>query len=119
MAPMEDPIYIAAIHTNTSYLAAMNTGISIGYSAMVSSARPKVVPPKDIKIVTTIMRIYSLPLVALDKALIPAPKAPEWSNMLINPPNTRTNKIMSIHSYTPLTEPERKAFTPCGFFSNF
>ena len=48
---------MAAIQTITSYPAARNTGTRIGYRAMVSSARPKVVPPAAIIMLIKIIRI--------------------------------------------------------------
>ena len=90
MDPIEDPIYIAAIQTIASYPLATNIGISIGYKAMVSSANPKVVPPKAISDVTNTTNKNSFPFVLFDEAAIPASNVPVLLTKPIIPPKIRT-----------------------------
>ena len=98
IVPIEEPIYKAAIHTIASYPATINTGTSIGYKAIVSSASPNVVPPSAIKKVTIIISRYSFPFVNLDRLANPASKAPLLFKIPMIPPMISTKIIMSIVS---------------------
>ena len=65
---------------------------------MVSSANPKVVPPREISIDNNIISIYSFPLVILERLAIPALNAPVVFKTPITPPIIKTNIIISIVS---------------------
>jgi hypothetical protein len=66
---------------------------------MVSSARPKVVPPKAINVVTKIIKMYSFQCVS--SRAIPASNTPVAFTTPISPRIIRTNKIISILAYIP------------------
>ena len=76
IVPIEEPKNIQAIGTKASYFAAKNTGIKIGKKAIVSSAKPNVVPPAATRVVTKIIRMYSWPFNSFTSQEIPASKAP-------------------------------------------
>ena len=81
--------------TIASYLAAIKIGIKMGQKAIVSSAKPKVVPPKAISVVTTIIRMYSFPFKRVESLEIPASKAPIKLTIATNPPKKSTKIIIS------------------------
>ena len=117
--PIEEPKKMQAKPTISSYFAAMKMGIKIGKKAMVSSARPKVVPPAAIKVVTRIISRYSLPYKALPSQEIPASKAPVLFIIPMSPPMISTKKMISEAAIIPLIGDLMKAAKPCGFDSNF
>ena len=73
---------------------------------MVSSAKPKVVPPAAISVVTKIMRIYSLPLSIFAIQAIPASKAPVRFMIPIKPPIMRIKKMISEAAMIPFPKEE-------------
>ena len=69
---------------------------------MVSSAKPKVVPPKVVKAKTKTTKKNSFPFVFLERADIPASKAPILLIIPIIPPRINTKIIISTVSKTPV-----------------
>ena len=81
---------------------------------MVSSAKPKVVPPIAISVVTKIIKTYSFPFNACANQEIPASKAPVEFTIPIRPPIINTKSIISDTSNMPFKGDLINANNPWG-----
>ena len=119
MVPILVPRKIVPRTVIVSYPASRKTGIRIGYMAIVSSARPKVVPPREIRPITRMINRTCLPLIFLDKACIPELIAPFAWTTPIHPPRIKTKAMMSTLWAIPCTCEVKNWLIAChrlGFF---
>ena len=86
---------------------------------MVSSAKPKVVPPIAIRVVTKIIKTYSFPFNTVASHEIPASKAPVEFTIPIRPPIINTKRIISDTANIPNKGDLINANNPWGRGSSF